>query len=165
MDQTFGYHYSISYYNAHSDHTYLLEPTCQSRDSVNVEDKYDPTDRPVIQNECLQSRFHDPKKFCTGEDGDKNNFCYTFAGGADYDSWAFNSQHRTGLPLKPQFNYSKDVVEEVCERSCNENNGGMEMLKGDAFDVLSPYYELGGERLDSSIVFYPSIDDMCKGCK
>ena len=165
MDQTFGYYYSLSYYNAHLDHTYLLEPACQSRISVDVQDKYDPKGKPVLQNQCLQSHFHNPEKYCTGKDGDRYTFCYTFAGGADYDSWAFGSQYRTGLPLKPQVNYSKDVVEEVCERSCNEHNGGMEMLKGDAFDVLSPYYELVGERLESSIVFYPSLDDMCKGCK
>lgn len=165
VDQTFGYYYSLSYYNAHLNHTYLLEPACQSRISVEVPDNYNPKDKPVLQNQCLQSRFHNPEKHCTGKDGDSNTFCYTFAGGANYDSWAFGSQHRTGLPLEPQVNYSNDVVEEVCERSCNEHNGGMEMLKGDAFDVLSPYYEVVGERLDSSVVFYPLLDDMCKDCK
>ena len=165
MDQTFGYYYSISYYNAHLDHTYLLEPACQSRLSVNFQDKYDPKDKPVLQNQCLRSRFHDPEKYCTAKEGGENTFCYTFAGGADHDSWAFGPQYRTGLPLEPEVNYPKDVVEDVCEQSCNEDDGGMEMLKGDAFDVLSGYYDLVGERLESSIVFYPSLPDMCKGCK
>lgn len=57
------------------------------------------------------------------------------------------------------------MVEEVCEASCKEQVGGMEMLKGDALEVLAPYYKLVGERLDSSVVFYPSIPDMCEGCK
>lgn len=164
MDQTFGSYYSISYYNAHLDHTYLLEPTCQSRVSVDVPDNYHSEDK-HLQNQCLRSQFHDPVKYCTAKDNDKNDFCYTFAGGADLDSWAFGPQYRTGLPMTPQFNYSKAMVEEVCERSCNEHNGGMEMLKGDAYDILSGYYEVVGERLDSSVVFYPSLPDMCQGCK
>ena len=104
-------------------------------------------------------------KYCTGKDTDKGTFCYTFAGGADYDSWSFNGQYRTGLPLEPNTNYSPDVVEDVCEQSCKEKVGGMEMLKGDAVEVLKGYYNFTGERLWSSVVFYPSLPDMCDGCK
>ena len=165
MDQTYGFYYLIKYYNAHLDRTYILEPACQSRISINVQDKYDPKDKPILQNECLRSRFHDPLKYCTGKDTDKDGFCYTLAGGPDYDSWWFNSQHRTGLPLEPEVNYPQNIVEKVCEESCKEKAGGMEMLKGDALEVLDGYYNLVGERLFSSIVFYPSLDDMCEGCK
>lgn len=104
-------------------------------------------------------------KFCTGKDTDKDTFCYTLAGGADYDSWSFNGQHRTGLPLEPQVNYPPNVVENVCEESCKEHVTDMELLKGDALELLKGYYKLVGERLCSSVVFYPSIDDMCKECK
>ena len=165
MEQTYGFYYLIKYYNAHLDRTYILEPACQSRTSINVQDKYDPKDKPVLQNECLRSRFHDPVKYCTGKDTDKDGFCYTLAGGPDYDSWWFNGQHRTGLPLEPEVNYPPDLVEKVCEESCKEKVGGMEMLKGDALELLEGYYNLVGERLFSSIVFYPALDDMCEGCK
>ncbi|KAL9137170.1 MAG: hypothetical protein Q9175_001627 [Cornicularia normoerica] len=165
MDQSYGFYYQISYYNAHLDHTYTLEPACQSRISINVQDKYDPKDKPILQNECLRSRFHDPVKYCTGKDTDENTFCYTLAGRADYDTWAFNGQHRTGLPLEPEVNYPRNVVEEVCEESCNEHVEGMEMLKEDALEILEGYYNLVGESLESSVVFYPSLPDMCKGCR
>lgn len=104
-------------------------------------------------------------KYCSGKDTNQDEFCYTLAGGADYDSWAFNGQHRTGLPLEPEVNYAPSVVEKVCEQSCMERVGGMEILKGDALEVLEGYYKLVGERLWSSVVFYPSLPDMCKGCK
>lgn len=87
------------------------------------------------------------------------------AGGADYDTWAFNGQHRTGLPLEPGVNYPPGVVEKVCDESCKEKLAGMEMLRGDALEALKGYFNFTGERLWSSVVFYPSIDDMCKGCK
>lgn len=167
-DKNYGFYYKIDYYNAHLDEHYVLEPTCQSRISLNVEDKYNPKDKPVLQNACLRSRFHTPTKFCTlKESGAKtlNTFCYTFAGGSDYDTWAFNGQHRTGLPLEPEVNYAFSVVEDVCEASCKKRVGGMEFLKGDAMEVLKGNYTLVGERLWSSVVFYPSIPDMCKGCK
>lgn len=165
MDQTYGFYYLIDYYNAHIDHHYTLEPSCQSRISINVQDKYDPKDKPVLENECLRSHFHDAAKYCAGKDTDNDTFCYTLAGGADYDTWAFGRQHRTGLPLEPEVNYSPEVVEEVCEESCKEHVGGMKMLKGDALEVLEGYYNLVGERLRSSVVFYPSIPDMCEDCK
>lgn len=165
MDQSYGFYYQISYYNAHLDHTYTLEPACQSSVSINVQDKYDPKDKPILQNECLRSRFHDPVKYCTGKDTDENTFCYTLAGRADYDTWAFNGQHRTGLPLEPEVNYPRNVVEEMCEESCNEHVEGMEMLKEDALEILGGYYNLVGESLESSVVFYPSLPDMCKGCR
>lgn len=165
MDQTYGFYYRISYYNAHLDRTYILEPACQSRIAVNVQDEYDPKDKPVLQNECLRSHFHDAARYCTGKDTDKDTFCYTLAGGPDYDSWSFNRQYRTGLPMEPEVNYSPDVVEEVCEESCEKYVGGMEMLKAEALDVLDGYYNLTGERLSSSVVFYSSLPDMCDDCK
>ena len=165
LDQNYGFYYRIEYYNVHLNRTYTLEPACQSSISVNVEDKYDPNENSVLQNECLRTRFRDPVKYCTGKDTAENVFCYTLAGGADYDTWAFNGQHRTGLPLEPELNYSPQVVEEVCEESCNEHAGGMGMLKEDALEALKGHYNLVGERLWSSIVFYPSIPDMCKDCK
>lgn len=166
MDQTYGFFYKIDYYNVHLNRTFILDEACQSRNEVNVQDKYDPSDKPVLENECLQTRFHNPVQYCTGnKETDKDVFCYTWAGGADYDSWSFNGQHRTGLPLEPEVNYAPDVVEQVCEQSCKENLGGMEMLKGDAVDVLKGYYNFTGERLWSSVVFYPSIPDMCDSCK
>lgn len=165
MDQTYGFYYLIDYYNAHLDHHYTLEPSCQSRISIDVQDKYDPNDKPTLQNACLRSRFHDPVKYCTGKVTGENTFYYTLAGGADYDTWAFNGQHRTGLPLEPEVNYPPNVVEKVCDESCKSHVSGMEMLNGDALEALKGYYNLTGERLWSSVVFYPSIDDMCKGCK
>ena len=165
MDQSYGFYYKINYYNAHLDRHYIIEPSCQSRLSVNVQDKYDPDDKPVLENECLRSHFHDPVRYCTGKETDENTFCYTMAGGADYDSWSFNGQHRTGLPLQPQVNYPPSVVEDVCEESCKEHVAGMEMLNEDAMELLEGYYKLVGETLGSSVVFYPSIDDMCTGCK
>ena len=114
-------------------------------------------------------------KYCTGKDiklgGTKNEkerddvFCYRMAGGAAYDSYSFNGQQRTGLPRTPVVNYTKEVVERVCEASCGEYVEGMEMLKGDALEVLEGYYDLVGQTLRSSVVFYPSIPDMCDGCK
>lgn len=62
-------------------------------------------------------------------------------------------------------NYPPDVVEDVCEESCEKNVGGMELLKEDALDVLDGYYNLTGETLTSSVVFYSSLPDMCDGCK
>ena len=165
VDRTYGFYYMISYYNAHLDQTYTLEPACQSRISVDVQGEDDPKDQPVLQNECLRSRFHDPIKYCSGTDTDENTFCYTLAGGPARDSWAFRGQHRVGLPLKPEVNYPPNVVETVCEASCEEHVGGMEMLKGGALEVLEGYYQLVGESLRGSVVFYPSIADMCEGCK
>ena len=61
--------------------------------------------------------------------------------------------------------YPSRVVEEVCEEACKEHVGGMEMLKADALEVLEGYYDLVGKTLKSSVVFYPSIPDMCEGCE
>ena len=92
-------------------------------------------------------------------------FCYTLGGrGPEHDSWSFGPQHRTGLPDKPVVVYEKDVVAEVCEGLCKEWNN-MTMLKEDALDVLEGYYDLVDVSLESSIVFYPSLPDMCDGCK
>ena len=82
-----------------------------------------------------------------------------------YDTYSFNGQHRTGLPTVPVVNYTSEVVERVCEESCKEHVSGMEMLKADALKVLEGYYNLVGRTLKSSVVFYPSIPDMCKDCK
>lgn len=165
LDQNYGFYYRIKYYNAHLDRTYTLEPACQSSIFVNATDKYDPKAEFVLQNECLRSRFYDPVKYCTGKDTDENVFCYTLAGGADHDIWGFGGQHRRGLPTEPVVDYPFGVVEEVCEESCKEYVGGTGMLKEDALEALGGYRNLGGERLRSSIVFYPSIPDMCKDCK
>ena len=62
-------------------------------------------------------------------------------------------------------NYPPEVVEAVCEESCQKHVGGMEMLKGETLKLLEGYYESVGERLWSSVVFYPSLADMCDGCK
>ena len=128
-------------------------------------DKYDPKDKPILQNECLRTRVNDPMKYCTGKDTGTDVFCYTMAGGADLDSYSFNGQHRTGLPSNPVVNYTTEVVERVCEESCKEHVGGMEMLKADALELLEGYYDLVGQTLKSSVVFYPSIPDMCKDCQ
>lgn len=89
-----------------------------------------------------------------------------YVGGAPgYDSWSFNGQHRTGLPTEPVVEYSFEEVGEVCEEACKEHVGGMEMLKADAWKVLEGYYDLVGQSLNSSVVFYPSIPDMCDGCE
>lgn len=165
LDRNYGSFYNISYYNAHQNRTYTLEPACASAIEISLQDPYDPNDKPRLQNECLESRFHNPMRYCTGKESDKDVFCYTWAGGADYDSWSLNGQSRTGLPLEPEVNYSADVVEQVCEQACKEKLGGMEMLKGDTIEVLKEYYNYTGERLWSSVVFYPSIPDMCDGCK
>lgn len=165
MNQNYGFYYLLRYYNAHLNRTYTLEPACQSSLSIEIQDEYDPKNKPVLQNECLRARFQDPMKFCTGKDTAKDTFCYTLAGGAGYDSWSFGGQHRTGLPTEPVVEYPPEVVQEMCEESCKEHNGGMEMLKAEALDVLEGYYKLVGETLRSSIEFYPSIPDMCEGCK
>ena len=165
MDQNYGFIYVLTYHNAHQNRTYTLEPACQSMLSINVMDKYDPEDKPILQNECLRSRVNDPMRYCTGKDPGTDVFCYTLAGGAEFDSYSFNGQHRTGLPSEPVVNYTAEAVERVCEESCKEHVHGMEMLKADALEVLEGYYDLVGQTLKSSVVFYPSIPDMCDGCK
>lgn len=165
IDQTYGYYYNLSYYNAHLDRTFSLSPSCTSSLAINVQDDYDPADKPVLQNACLRSHMVDPSKFCNGTQGAKETFCYTFAGGPDSDSWALGKQHRTGLPDEPALHYSEEVVANVCEKACKEKVGGMEMLKEDAWEVLEGYYNLVGKTLNSSVVFYPSLPDMCEDCK
>ena len=130
-----------------------------------MKDRYDPEDKPILQNECLRTRVNDPMKFCNGKDTGVDSFCYTLAGGPEFDSYSFNGQHRTGLPSAPVVNYTTEVVERVCEESCKEHVEGMEMLKADTLEVLEGYYNLVGQTLKSSVVFYPSIPDMCKDCK
>ena len=165
VDRTYGYAHHLAYYNAHLDHTFTLDPACRSALSVNVQERYDPKDKPVMQNDCLRSRLDDPVKLCTGKDSDVDTFCYTLAGGPGVDSYSFNGQHRVGLPKHPAIHYPEDVVERVCEESCREHVEGMGMLKADALEVLEGYYDLVGVNLESSVVFYPSIPDMCDGCK
>ena len=67
--------------------------------------------------------------------------------------------------MKPVVTYPSETVETVCEESCKEHVGGMEMLKADAWEVLEGYYNLVGQTLNSSVVFYPSIPDMCEDCE
>ncbi len=165
MDQNYGYYYKISYLNAHLNRTYVIEQACQSALSINLQVENNPKDRPILQNECLRSREGAPTKFCTGKETKDDTFCYTLEGSPDKDSYSFNGQHRTGLPVKPQVVYSSEVVEKVCEESCKEHVEGMEMLKDDALEVLEGYYNLVGVSLNSTVVFYPSIPDMCKDCK
>lgn len=165
MDRNYGYYYRLDYHNAHLDRTYTLEPACRSSLAIDIQDKYDPENKPVLQNECLRSRVRDPASYCTGKQTDRDVFCYTLAGGPESDSWSFNGQHRTGLPTEPVVDYSPERVAEVCEESCKEHVGGMEMLKADAWEVLQGYYNLVGQSLNSSVVFYPSIPDMCDGCE
>ena len=136
MDQTYGSYYRISYYNADLNRTFILEPACQSRISINEQENYDPDNKPVLQNECLRSHADDPMRYCTGKDTDKDAFCYTLAGWPDHDSWSLNGQHRTMQLLASDFKYPPNVVEQVCEESCKEKVGGLEMLKGDALEVL-----------------------------
>ena len=104
-------------------------------------------------------------KYCTGKDTGVDVFCYTMAGGAAFDSYTFNGQLRKGLPSEPAVNYTAEVVERVCEESCKEHVDGMKMLKADELEVLEGYYDLVGQTLKSSVVFYPSIPDMCNDCK
>ncbi len=156
MDQTYGSYYLISYYSADLNLTFTLEPSCRSRSSINEQDNYDPDSRPVLQNECLRSHAHDPVRYCTGKDTDKDVFCYTMASN---DTWSLNGQdgkHRTLPPLALDHKYLANVVEQVCEESCKEKVGGLKMLKEDALGVLEDYYELNGKRLLSSIEFLSS---------
>ena len=104
-------------------------------------------------------------KYCTGQDADKDVFCYTLAGRPRNDSWSLNGQHRRMPLLASDFIYPPNVVEQVCEESCKEKVGGMEMLKGDALEVLEGYYKLNEEALLSSIVFFPSLQNICDGCE
>ena len=161
------------YYNAHTNRTFTLDPACKSAVSIDVMDPYNDGGngkkgtKPVLQNECLRSREGDPAKYCSGDNkgADEDNvFCYTLGGGPEHDSWSFNGQHRTGLPDVPVKIYSEEVVAEACEAACMGFNG-MEMMKGDALEVLGGYYDLVGVKLESSVVFYPSLPDMCEGCK
>lgn len=166
MDRNYGYYYRIDYHNAHLDRTYTLKPACKSELVIDIQEKYDPENKPVLQNGCLRSHVNDAASYCTGKQGvDRDVFCYTLAGGPEYDSWSFNGQLRTGLPTELVVEYSPEMVAEVCEESCKEHVSGMEMLKANASEVLEGYYNLVGQSLNSSVVFYPSIPDICEGCE